>query len=214
MRMLSKSARRSLVLVAVAAVVVVPAILVASTVPPLTTFTTGTVASATEVNANFAALRTATNDQETRLLGLEGNVAARYRTGSSQAFPTSTRTVVNFDTKDFDTHNAVTTGSGWKFTAPVAGKYRISSFVECLGTHAAGNIVQMSIGVNTQTAETVMLDAWRVYSAGYSTETSGSTTYHLNAGDYVSLTMWHNASSLLLASTASRAWIAIERIGN
>ncbi len=32
----------------------------------------------------------------------------------------------NFDTKEFDTHGAVTTGAAWKFTAPVPGTYEVS----------------------------------------------------------------------------------------
>ena len=31
-----------------------------------------------------------------------------------------------FDDKDYDTHNAVTTGSSWVFTAPLPGKYSVS----------------------------------------------------------------------------------------
>lgn len=37
--------------------------------------------------------------------------------------------IVNFNVKEYDTHNAVTTGSAWKFTAPMAGKYRVTTTI-------------------------------------------------------------------------------------
>jgi len=141
-------------------------------------------------------------------------VAARYKTSSSQSLSSSAYTVLNFDTKDYDTHGSVTTGSGWKFTAPISGLYRVTSFVEGTGTMSGGNVVQLSLGVNTQSAETVMLDTTRVISSGYTVEPNGSTTYRLNAGDYVSALVWHNCTSLTLAGSAARAYINIERVGN
>lgn len=50
-------------------------------------------------------------------------IAASYKTAAGQ----NTNVIIDFDTKVFDTHNAVTTGASWKFTAPVSGKYQINS---------------------------------------------------------------------------------------
>ena len=33
--------------------------------------------------------------------------------------------MIDFGTKEYDSHGAVTTGGSWKFTAPVSGTYRI-----------------------------------------------------------------------------------------
>ena len=49
-------------------------------------------------------------------------VAASYYLNANQAV-TANVTPINFNTKIFDTHGAVTTGASWRFTAPVAGKY-------------------------------------------------------------------------------------------
>lgn len=52
-------------------------------------------------------------------------VAASYYVSAN--FAASTTVPINFDTKDFDTHNAVTpSATVWKFTAPVAGLYEVS----------------------------------------------------------------------------------------
>ncbi|TGM95039.1 hypothetical protein EHR02_00100 [Leptospira levettii] len=50
-------------------------------------------------------------------------VGASYYSSANQ---TSLTTQINFGVKVYDTHNAVTTGSGWKFTAPQSGKYLIT----------------------------------------------------------------------------------------
>lgn len=61
------------------------------------------------------------------------NVIAAYRTDAGQAIGTG-YTVVDFEDIVIDTHNAVSTGAGWKFTVPSTGKYLVSS-----GLHPASN---------------------------------------------------------------------------
>lgn len=59
-------------------------------------------------------------------------VAAAYvvTTGAS----TTANTPLNFETRLYDTHNAVTTGVGvWKFTAPTSGYYRASGSFQTAG---------------------------------------------------------------------------------
>jgi hypothetical protein len=66
-------------------------------------------------------------------------VAARY-VATGNRTPTSVK-AVNYDTKVFDTHGAVTTVvgdvAGWKFTCPIAGKYQVS--VTALSSVAAAS---------------------------------------------------------------------------
>lgn len=52
-------------------------------------------------------------------------IAASYNTAAGPAMTAATP--INFATKVFDTHSAVTTGAGvWKFTAPSSGKYQVN----------------------------------------------------------------------------------------
>ena len=56
------------------------------------------------------------------------HVSARYQATLNQAIPGDlTPTIVDFDTKDWDTANAVTTGANWVFTAPFAGYYHVEA---------------------------------------------------------------------------------------
>lgn len=53
-------------------------------------------------------------------------VFASYYASASQ---TSFTTQINFGAKIDDTHDAVTTGASWKFTAPISGVYRITGII-------------------------------------------------------------------------------------
>jgi hypothetical protein len=53
-------------------------------------------------------------------------VVARYTRSTTQALATATNVVVDFATLSIDTHSRVTTGAAWKFTAAVAGYYRVA----------------------------------------------------------------------------------------
>jgi hypothetical protein len=59
-------------------------------------------------------------------------VAASYWLSAN--FAASTTIPINFDSKEFDSHNAVTTSAtAWKFTAPMSGTYNIESFTSVSG---------------------------------------------------------------------------------
>jgi len=52
-------------------------------------------------------------------------VMAKYRSSSGQTVATNSATVINYATKVWDTHNAVTIGAGWNFKAPKTGYYAV-----------------------------------------------------------------------------------------
>lgn len=54
-------------------------------------------------------------------------IAAMYSTNAGQSIPNAgSGTVIDFEDKTFDTHNAVITGASWKFTAPATRTYLIT----------------------------------------------------------------------------------------
>jgi hypothetical protein len=53
-------------------------------------------------------------------------VACSYYSAATQ---TSLTTQINFGTKIYDTHNAVTMGASWKFTAPMSGKFLLTGLI-------------------------------------------------------------------------------------
>lgn len=124
-------------------------------------------------------------------------IAARYTVAA--AVSGSPTQPINYATKTFDTHNAVTTGSSWKFTAPAQGIYRLS--IVGLSTITGGAFQLFKNGVvysylgTTVTANT--------------TTCSGSTLVQLNAGDYIDVRL-DSAGSTSAITTVDN--VSIERL--
>lgn len=108
-----------------------------------------------------------------------GNVSpvvfASY-TGSGTSY--STNNPINFATKVLDTHNAVTTGSDWKFTAPINGVYTLTGALYVSATtdisiYKNGNVISgVDIGYIIYTGQRIAI----------------SYTIYLVKDDYVFLT--------------------------
>ena len=120
-------------------------------------------------------------------------VAARYI--NNQASTTSTTTPFNFTDRVFDTHGAVTTGSGWRFTAPVAGIYRVSAITGAT-TQAGCDLYKNGVVYA------------RLFSVNSIYQLNGSALVDMVAGDYIDL----RSSSSVTANTGTTFHINIERL--
>lgn len=99
-------------------------------------------------------------------------VVASYYATSAESLAVNQN--INYDTKDIDTHGAVTTGSGWVFTAPVSGLYTI--LVNVLFTDASHGVLLFINGVSSN---------YIAGSAGANFLGSGGRTVRLIAGQTV-----------------------------
>jgi hypothetical protein len=119
----------------------------------------------------------------------------------------------NFNNKVFDSHNAVTTGAGaWKFTAPISGKYQVSS-----------SIIN---GAATNNTMTIFKNGSLYRNMGYNIVNSvtggsipGVTIVSLNAGEYIDVRSGSNtvtpiAGAFSGATLSNSNFIDIVRIGN
>lgn len=138
------------------------------------------------------------NDTDTRV------VAARYTSTSTAAVPNSP-TVFDFATKAYDTHNAVTTGANWRFTAPVPGYYRYSVKI---------NLQNGGVATRNDTYPRVDGSA---YVDSYLTLTTASQVdshysegcVYLNAGSYLD---FQNSETVNSASYITGSTVSIERL--
>lgn len=154
--------------------------------------------------ANFSVSRISGPSQ----ISATETVAASYYATANQA-NTANTTKINFSSKSFDTHNAVSTGTDWRFTAPVSGTYDVAA---TFGTSSAGAnwyfLKYNSAGVS------------QPLESGYFAYTtagvvgSGSKTVKLKAGDYVQI--FGDGAVTLNAATspALTTHISITRVGN
>jgi hypothetical protein len=111
---------------------------------------------------------------------------------------TSTTAPVRWDTRQIDTHGAVTTGANWKFTAPVAGIYRIS----CCSAVSSGTAEYAVYKNGVATTSRLMT----VVSTSVN---NGSSTISLNAGDYIDV---RPLSGSFTSNAGTDYNIAIERL--
>jgi len=143
-------------------------------------------------------------------------ISALYTTAAGQSIPNNSETVIDFGTKDFDSHGVVTTGGSWKFTAPASGIYEISAMVEFNtgGGWAVAEEAYLTLAKNGGGVARL---------AGYIANTAHSTYVALSAsprqikllaGDYIDLRVYQNSgASLALLNAAATNWISIKRIG-
>lgn len=124
-------------------------------------------------------------------------INARYSTSAGQSIPNNTATIVEFGSKSFDSHNAVTTGP-WKFTAMVSGKFRVSSMILFTsgGGWAAGEFVELMLYKNGSKYS----DLNNYFcEAAHSTfvPVAGTDVIELVAGDYIDVRCRQNSGASL-----------------
>jgi len=139
-------------------------------------------------------------------------VAASYQVDGGGQSLTSTA-VLQFNTKVFDTHNAVTTGASWKFTAPYQGIYRLS--YKMMQVNNTGSSCQIAMRKN---ASSIYRSQPAAIVNGPSTVVSNqmmqadSVLFSLNSGDYIDVYINSAAASGSVYTANSDSWINIERI--
>jgi hypothetical protein len=125
-------------------------------------------------------------------------VAAKYSGAVSAAV--STTAPFQWNTKQHDTHNAVTTGASWRFTAPIAGIYRVSATAAI--TAGPQDIAVYKNGTITPST---------LFGANGTYSLSGSVSIQLLAGDYIDV---RPTASSYTAVAGTNYSISIEKVGN
>jgi hypothetical protein len=124
-------------------------------------------------------------------------VQARYACSTGQAL-TANVTPINFDTKDIDTDNAVTTGAGWKFTCPT-GKSGTYTVVGSFAPGSAASCYLYKNGIQQKILATF----------GAAGQAAFAVTIDLLANDYIDV---RSGSSISLQSGVVLNWICILRV--
>jgi hypothetical protein len=147
------------------------------------------------------------------------NVCARYTGTNGQTIASGgSDTVVDFNNKDYDSHGAVTTGSAWKFKAPIAGKYSIkAAWVSSNSfTSTVNNSQQLYLYKNGTLFSTLSYVRIQASSSGMVVHVMGSDTINLLAGDFIDIRIYQDASASSVTANSSglSVHVAIERVGN
>ncbi len=151
--------------------------------------------------------------------GGSGSASARAKVGASFSIPTATDTLIQFDTVDFDTASAITTGASWKYTAPATGKYRVSAAVLLASNtnFAAGTYVEMDLRKNGSTYCSLAFNevlANTIGGSAYVPQLVGSATISLTAGDYIDVVVNQTSGFTQTSNSAPTAsYISVDQIG-
>ena len=115
-------------------------------------------------------------------------VAARYTSNSGQSFTSGVFTPVIFEDLNYDTHNAMDTGTGY-YTVPVSGYYSVKSTVSFGdATISAGQNIRIQIR-NGGTALTEKIVEYTGTNSAAFAPISEATDYYFTKGDTININL-------------------------
>lgn len=137
-------------------------------------------------------------------------VAARYLSGAGQTSNDTTTDIVQYNTKDFDTHGAVTTGASWKFTAPATGYYDVSMGLVSESTTATA-VVFVDLYKNGSAHQTLSRNQKNgATSCPY--QLYGTGLIYLLESEYIDIRVANSSGGTrTFLSNANANWVAIRR---
>lgn len=145
-------------------------------------------------------------------------IAAAYNTtaGNSVINYAGSPILVDYATKEFDTHNCVTTGASWKFTCPIAGKYRVYGGCSTSSqTWAAGSLLVLYACKNGVIAKEIGYAVAEASYTGRLKTGGGCALIQCNAGDYIDFRIVQNGgATVTLEADTSLNYVMVERAGN
>jgi hypothetical protein len=202
----------------VAAAVLAPATLLAGSVTLPSTFANGTVADADAVNANFSAIETAVDDNDTRLATLEAAVASLQSADTvleyAQTYTQTSTLVANAPRRTY-------IDSTIEVTAPSDGTYRVSFDARMYGLQCSGADTWWKARVANAVTGTEYVDSFGFNCGDVAlngdTNVSGERIVALSAGDTLQLQYYIDGagtSTVVLADGNGGHGVTLIRLGD
>ena len=144
------------------------------------------------------------NAMSTAELSVRG-AKARYSTDAGQSIPNNTITILDFEDKSYDSHNAVTTGGSWKFTAPSTGYYSVNASIlfQAATTWNLSESLELHLFKNgTRVSYLSRKDNYPTGATNYA-GLNGSDEIYLEAGDYIDIRAYQASGAALSIYTVS-----------
>ena len=141
-------------------------------------------------------------------------ICAKYTTASDSIGSGGTVTL-DFNTKVYDTWNAVTTGANWVFTVPIGGYYIVRPHVlfDATNAWALGELASLMVRKNAATI--AYLDYQNHMSGtGIYARLAGSIVVETNKDDTLDIRIYQaSGSTLTLRSAGTFNYVCIARLG-
>ena len=149
--------------------------------------------------------------------GATPTVRARYHQTSAQTINSTANAVLNFDTEDVDSLNAVTTGAAWQFKAPLDGDYMVSvslvgSPASAIAANVNANLQLLKNGSQWGTTPLSYFATGIAQTAATPLEMGGTDIVECKAGDTIQV-KFTNSIGQNFTSTLNSSFIAICKVG-
>lgn len=144
------------------------------------------------------------------------SVVARYTSNAGQSISNGSTAIVDFEDVDYDSHQSVTTGGSWKFTAPVSGVYQVTAAI----LYGTASFTQANGAfLNLYKNGSIYSESGQVragFTGSQSMHPHFTETIRLLAGEYIDVRTSHSESAARSLTSATPGYnrITIQRIGN
>lgn len=145
------------------------------------------------------------------------SINASYTGPAGVTIPHNSTVIIDFATKEFDSHSAVTTGAAWKFTAPTAGVYEVnaSMVINLGGGWAFAEEATLYVYKNGSIFSRLASYIAQVAHSTYIPMVGSPRLVRLNAGDYVDIRLYQSSgASVTSLGGVDYTWANIKRVGN
>lgn len=142
-------------------------------------------------------------------------VVAVCSSSAGNSIAHDTVTIIDFETVDVDTHNAVTTGAGWHFTAPLDGRYQVQCFVRLdqSADWATGESFQLRVYIDGTPDRFLAFEAGHASGMNFFVSGGGSAVVSLAAGQTLDVRGYQNSGvAQTISAGRNVAFISIFRI--
>ncbi|HEY8272168.1 MAG TPA: hypothetical protein VIG33_14860 [Pseudobdellovibrionaceae bacterium] len=156
-------------------------------------------------------------DQKLRSLDqavVVNDICVRYTSASGQSIPSSVLTVLNFETKDFDSDSLVTVGTSWRFKAKEDAIYEASGFIVFTsgGGWGVGEEVAVNIHINGVSYARIGGVIMQAAHGTYVEIPLVACPFKLRTNEYMDLRVYQS-SGASLSLLGGINWISIKKIG-
>lgn len=139
-------------------------------------------------------------------------VVAKYRSSVTQTVTDGN--TIDYATKVFDSHDAVTVGASWVFTAPKSGYYKVSAnnSTQTVTPSTTNEVFRLAAQVNGSTEDIGDPQTATNTSAAIRFASSISTMFELQAGDTINIVFGENLPATNLDGSGANNWTVIESV--
>lgn len=144
------------------------------------------------------------------------SVGLKYFNNAGTSIPNSTVTVMDFATKEYDSHNAWTTGAAAKFNPPVSGVYLVcaQALLNASTTWAVTEALQLSLYKNGAFDTLIDYENDMGSASNINRAAKGCTTSRLLTTDYIDIRIQQTSGGAITLAASGYNYVSITRVGN